>query len=66
MHRGPSTVTFTKTKGHALEDQEFLQKNPELRAQAIHNDKADRAAKSARWQFFNPNLVLLGEVLAQR
>ena len=53
MHRGPTTVMFTKTKGHALENHSFLQEHPELRTQAVNNDRADKAAKAARTTFYN-------------
>ena len=66
LHRGPSTVVFVKTKGHALEDPSFLRKFPELRQEAIGNDQADKAAKHAGTICFNPNVVKLSDVLVKR
>ena len=66
LHRGPNTIVFVKTKGHALEDHAFLRRHPELRQEAIGNDKADNAAKQARATCFNSHVVRLSDTLAER
>ena len=66
LHRGPNTVIFVKTKGHALEDPSFLRRFPELRQEALGNDQADKAARHARTTCFDPNVVRLSDVLAER
>eukprot|EP00973_Karenia_brevis_P027267 3760237-Karenia_brevis.AAC.1 len=45
--RGPLSVCVSKTKGHALEDREYLEAHPHLRQQAIYNDRSDTAARAA-------------------
>eukprot|EP00973_Karenia_brevis_P049929 6932497-Karenia_brevis.AAC.1 len=37
LSKGPAAVRVTKTKGHALQNVEFLRAHPELREQALHN-----------------------------
>eukprot|EP00973_Karenia_brevis_P094568 12423157-Karenia_brevis.AAC.1 len=64
--RGPHTVLLTKTKGHAMEDHDFLLKHPELRYQAVQNDRADAIAKGAKFTFYHPSLVKLSAVLGKR
>ena len=64
LHRGPNTVIFVKTKGH--EDPSFLRRFSELRQEALGNDQADKAARHARSICFNPNVIRLSDVLAER
>ena len=66
LHRGPNTIIFAKTKGHALEDHAFLRRFPELREEALGNDQADKAAKHARTTCFNPHVVRLSNTFAER
>ena len=66
VKRGPKTVRLKKTKGHALELKGFLEKYPELRTEARHNDIADSIAKAARFVFHHPELVKLSKALVSR
>ena len=52
--RGTRGVKFKKKKGHALEPKNrvYLNKHPELRAEARHNDNVDAIADRARDHFF--------------
>ena len=66
--RGTRGVKFKKTKGHALEpkNREYLNKHPELREEARHNDNADAIADRARDHFFHPNMRKLSALLCKR
>ena len=64
--RGPHTVKLTKTKGHALEIEGYLENKPELRHEAIQNDIADNVARDARALFHHPELVKLSKALGDR
>ena len=66
--RGTRGVHFKKTKGHALDpkNQPYLEKHPELRVEARHNNSADEIADRAREHFFHPNLRKLSELLVKR
>ena len=57
---------FVKTNGHALENPSFLQRFPELREEALGNDQADKAARHAKPICFQPNVVRLSDILAER
>ena len=57
--RGPQSIELRKTKGHALEIQGYLDRRPELRAEAVQTDIADTVAKAARAFFHHPGLVKL-------
>ena len=61
--RGPASVKFKKTKGHAIEDKRFLGEHPELKKKAIMNNIADNVADGARHHFHHPKLVQLATVL---
>ena len=64
--RGPRSFRIKKTKGHALEHKEFLEKNPHLRWEAAHNNTVDRLANAARYNFFNKHHIHLSGILAKR
>eukprot|EP00973_Karenia_brevis_P000415 60603-Karenia_brevis.AAC.1 len=66
LARGLHTVHVSKTKGHALDDHDFLAAHPHLRFQAVCNDRVDRTAKDALFRHYDPNLVKLSNLLAAR
>eukprot|EP00973_Karenia_brevis_P068483 9524536-Karenia_brevis.AAC.1 len=43
-----------------------MKAHPELLDEAVGNDRADKAAKAARSEFYNSNIVRLGHLLAKR
>ena len=65
LHRGHNTIRFTKIKGHALEDPQYMRENPELRDDAIGNDCADKAAKRVREACLEPAVIQLKHHLSQ-
>eukprot|EP00973_Karenia_brevis_P013869 1881385-Karenia_brevis.AAC.1 len=55
-----------KTKGHALQHPTYLHDHPHLKQHALHNHAADRYADAARSLFFNPNFIILPQLLSAR
>ena len=64
--RGPRFFRIKKTKGHALDHKEFLEKYPHLRWEAVHNNTVDRLANAARYNFFNKQHIHLSGILVKR
>ena len=64
--RGPRSFRIKKTTGHALDHKTFLKKYPPLRWEAIHNNKADRPANAARYNFFHKQHIQVSGILVKR
>ena len=66
--RGTAGARLKQTKGHALDPKhrDYLQKHPELRVEARHNNIADGVADRAREHFFHPNMRKLSTLLCKR
>eukprot|EP00973_Karenia_brevis_P033219 4584028-Karenia_brevis.AAC.1 len=54
--RGSASFKVSKTKGHALNDEQYLTANPHLRIEAQHNNEADLLAKEATKRLFDVNV----------
>ena len=64
--RGPRSFKIKKTKGHALDHKDFLEKYPHLRWEAVHNNTVDRFANAARYNFFHKQHIHLSGILVKR
>eukprot|EP00973_Karenia_brevis_P063770 8865114-Karenia_brevis.AAC.1 len=64
--RGTKSFLISWTKGHALEDNTYLQENPHLRYEAVQNCVADQVARDAISTHHSVDLVDLSTLLVSR